>query len=85
MDLSIIIVSWNTRELLRGCLASLPAATAGLEVEVIVVDNASSDGSAEMVTAEFPHVRLMDAGGNLGFARANNLALPHTRGAACCS
>lgn len=80
MDLSIVIVSWNTRELLRGCLASLPAATAGLEVEVIVVDNASSDRSAEMVTAEFPHVRLMDAGGNLGFARANNLALPHTLG-----
>ena len=80
MDLSIVIVSWNTRELLRGCLASLPAATGGLETEVIVVDNASADGSAEMVVSEFPHVRLMDAGGNLGFARANNLALPHTMG-----
>jgi len=80
MDLSIVIVSWNTRDLLRGCLASLPAATAGLETEVVVVDNASADGSAAMVVSEFPHVRLMDAGGNLGFARANNLALPHTLG-----
>jgi N-acetylglucosaminyl-diphospho-decaprenol L-rhamnosyltransferase len=80
MDLSIIIVSWNTRDLLRDCLASLPAATAGLETEVIVVDNASSDGSPEMVTGEFPQVRVMDAGGNLGFARANNLALPHASG-----
>ncbi|HOX25298.1 MAG TPA: glycosyltransferase family 2 protein [Candidatus Krumholzibacteria bacterium] len=81
-DLSIVIVSWNTRDLLRDCLASLPAATAGLALEVIVVDNASGDGSAAMVRAEFPSVALIEAGGNLGFARANNLALPVTRGRA---
>ncbi len=45
-DLSIVIVNWNTRELLRGCLASLPAAAAGLSRETLVVDNASRDGSA---------------------------------------
>lgn len=80
MDLSVVIVSWNTRDLLRDCLASLPAATEGLQTEVIVVDNASADGSAAMVLDEFPHVMLLESGGNLGFSRANNLALPHTTG-----
>ncbi len=82
MDLSIIIVNWNTRDLLRGCLASLPAATEGLQTEVLVVDNASADDSAAMVLADFPEVRLMESGGNLGFSRGNNLALPHATGQA---
>ena len=51
MNLSIIIVNWNTRDMLRDCLASLPAATEGLTTEILVVDNASSDHSAEMVSA----------------------------------
>ena len=72
MDLSIVIVNWNTRDLLRDCLASLPAAHEGLATEVIVVDNASGDGSAAMVRDEHPHVRLIEAGGNLGFSRGNN-------------
>ena len=80
MDLSIIIVNWNTRELLRDCLASLPAATAGLAVETLVVDNASADDSAAMVATDFPAVRLLESGGNLGFSRGNNLALPHATG-----
>jgi len=80
MDLSIIIVNWNTRDMLRNCLASLPAATNGLGTEILVVDNASSDGSAEMVTAEFPQVRLIESGSNLGFSRANNLALAQAGG-----
>lgn len=80
MDLSIIIVSWNTRELLRDCLASIPAATEGLNTEVLVVDNASADDSGQMVLSDFPTVRLMESGGNLGFSRGNNLALPHTTG-----
>ena len=80
MDLSIIIVNWNTRDLLRGCLASLPAATEGLTTEILVVDNASGDGSAAMVTGEFPHVNLIESGGNLGFSRANNLALAQATG-----
>jgi hypothetical protein len=82
MNLSIIIVNWNTRDLLRGCLASLPSATAGLQSEIIVVDNASADGSAEMVASDFPTVRLLESGGNLGFSRGNNLALPHASGQA---
>ncbi len=75
MDLAIVVVSWNTRDLLRDCLASLPAATAELDVRVLVVDNASADGSAAMVRAEFPGCELIEAGANLGFSRANNLAL----------
>lgn len=79
-DLSIVIVNWNTRELLRQCLASLPEATAGLDAEVLVADNQSADGSAAMVREEFPLVELLETGGNLGFARANNLALARANG-----
>jgi GT2 family glycosyltransferase len=82
MDLSIVIVSWNTHDLLRDCLRSVPAACAPLATEIIVVDNASADGTPEMVARDFPHVRLMESGGNLGFARANNLAIPHATGQA---
>ena len=81
-DLSIIIVNWNTRELLRGCLASLPAATGSLVSEIIVVDNGSSDGSSAMVRDAFPGVRLEEPGKNLGFARANNRAIELTTGRA---
>lgn len=66
-QLSIIIVSWNVRELLRACLAALPC-----EAEIIVVDNASSDGSAAMVAAEFPQVRLVANSQNRGFTGGNN-------------
>lgn len=79
-DLSIVIVSYNTRELLRSCLDSLPAACGSLDVETIVVDNDSRDGSAEMVRAGFSHVRVLDGHGNVGFARANNLGFEHCRG-----
>ncbi len=80
VDLSIIIVNWNTCDLLRDCLASVPAAIGELTAEVIVVDNASTDNSTEMVRGEFPGTRLIESGGNLGFSRANNLALPETNG-----
>lgn len=80
MDLSIVIVSYNTREMLRDCLRSLPAATEGLQVETFVVDNASPDDSAAMVAAEFPDVRLIANSENVGFARANNQALRLTLG-----
>ena len=66
-DLSIVIVNWNTRDLLRACLAALRAAVGGLSYEVIVVDNGSTDGSAAMVGRDFPEVLLLDAGANLGF------------------
>lgn len=80
--LSVIVVSWNVRELLRACLDDLyrSAAASGATFEVIVVDNASSDGSAALVRAAFPHALCLEAGSNLGFARANNLALRQARG-----
>lgn len=73
-DLPVIIVSYNTCNLLRGCLRAL-FASEGVSPQAIVVDNASADGSAEMVRAEYPSARLIEAGANLGFAAANNLAL----------
>lgn len=80
--LSIIIVNWNTRDLLGACLASLDAALAGLPAKTYVVDNGSSDGSADFVRREFPWVELVDAGRNLGFAAANNLVLGRAAGPA---
>jgi N-acetylglucosaminyl-diphospho-decaprenol L-rhamnosyltransferase len=76
-DLAVIIVSWNVKELLAHCLASLfeGLAGSGLDAEVWVVDNASHDGSAEMVRLQFPQVRLIASQENLGFARGNNRAL----------
>ena len=80
--MSIVIVAWNTRALLRDCLASTVTATRELsgKVEIIVVDNASSDGSAEMVTDQFPAVRVIRNESNVGFAAANNQALRDSRG-----
>ena len=79
MRLSIIIVSYNVRELLRCCLQSVYASARlsadWLAVDVTVVDNASHDGSAQMVADEFPDVHLVASPDNLGFPRANNLAL----------
>ena len=74
---AIAIVSYNVQSLLRGCLHSIEehAARAGYIVETIVVDNASGDGSAAMVAAEFPAVRLLASAANLGFTGGNNLAL----------
>jgi GT2 family glycosyltransferase len=72
IDVSVVIVNWNTRELLRDCLGSVYAETREIGLEVIVVDNASSDGSADMVEAEFPRVRLIRNADNRGFAAANN-------------
>lgn len=73
LDISIIIVSYNTRDILRDCLTSVMAAVAGLPTEVIVIENASRDGSADMVADEFPAVRLYRSTVNLGFAAANNV------------
>jgi len=72
VDLSIIIVSYNGRDYLRRCLRSLLEHTQGLEYEVLVVDNASRDGSADMVAAEFPSVRLVRHASNAGLSKALN-------------
>ncbi len=76
--LSVIILSWNVRDLLRACLASLPLADP--QVEIIVAEAASGDGSAEMVRAEFPSVKLIASAENLGYTRGNNLGLRAARG-----
>jgi GT2 family glycosyltransferase len=72
--ISIIVVSYNTRDLLRGCLRSLAPEVAAVGVEVIVVDNGSTDGSADMVRADYPDVQLLCLGENRGFGAANNCA-----------
>ena len=77
---SVLIVSWNTRELLRSCLLSLQTHLGKIEHEIIVVDCASSDGSAAMVRGEFPGVTLVASDENLGFARGNNLAFSRSMG-----
>ena len=79
-NLSIIIVSYNTRELLAGCLESLRRVRDEVEFEVLVVDNASADGSAKMVRDRFPEARLIEAGRNAGFAAANNMGLAQAKG-----
>ena len=78
--LSILIVNWNVRDLLRDCLGSIARGRGELEVEVIVVDSASADGSAAMVAAEFPWVTLLPQAENVGFPRGNNIALARARG-----
>jgi len=75
MNLSIILLSWNTAALLADCLRYIPAGADGLQYHVIVVDNASTDGSADMVARDFPAVQLIRSAENLGFARGNNLGI----------
>ncbi|MFQ5878322.1 MAG: glycosyltransferase [Acidobacteriota bacterium] len=83
VEISALVVSWNTRDLLRECLHSILAAAGGASVEVIVVDNASEDGSAAMVESEFggdPRVQLIANSENAGFARGCNQACAASRG-----
>lgn len=79
-DLSVTICSWNTAGDLRKCLQSLEDVRAESSFEAIVVDNASEDGSPEMVEREFPWVRLMRQSVNLGFAGGHNLAIRNRKG-----
>ena len=79
-DLSILVVSYNTRDLLLRCLRSVYSSLRGLSYELIVVDNASADESADSVAREFPGVRLIRNSENRGFARANNQAMELSRG-----
>src|SRR5262245_60884183 len=76
-NLAIIIVSWNTRDLLRRSIASVhdSLANAAIDYQIVVVDNASADGTPDMLRAEHPEVMLIEAGRNVGFAGGNNLAL----------
>jgi len=80
MDVSIIVVNWNTRELLLNCLSSACATTAGLDIEIFVVDNGSEDGSSGAVRQAFPGATIIQNTVNRGFAQANNQALARATG-----
>jgi N-acetylglucosaminyl-diphospho-decaprenol L-rhamnosyltransferase len=80
LDLSIIIVNWNTCQMLADCLNCVEATVKGFAYEVIVVDNGSTDGSQAMLGEQFPHARLIQNQENVGFARANNQAMAVSEG-----
>jgi len=75
MDVSIVLVSYNTKDLTRNCLKSLYEKTSGVNYNVWVIDNASHDGSAQMIKEEFPQVNLIESSDNIGFGRANNVVI----------
>lgn len=79
-DVSVIIISYNTKDLTLDCLRSLYDETHEVAFETIVVDNASSDGSAEAIRTAYADVRMLEPGSNLGFAKANNLAAESAHG-----
>jgi len=80
MDLSVVIVTWNSRGYLSDCLESIRSQEGDLATEIIVVDNASSDGTPELVRERFPHAHLIINSDNLGYTRACNLGLQRASG-----
>ncbi len=84
IDLSIIIVSWNTQKLLKECLCSIKETVGDLRTETIVVDNGSRDGSVEAIKKGFHWVTLIENGRNLGFASANNIGIRRSSGRYVC-
>lgn len=80
MDVTVIIVNWNTKGLLYNCIKSIKENAGKIDYEIIVVDNNSSDHSPDMVAKEFPDVKLIINETNLGFAAANNKAIPLAKG-----
>lgn len=80
MDLSVIVVNFNTKKLLADCLSSIYKFTKGVEFEVIVVDNGSKDASQDIVKTKFPQVKLIPNKDNLGFTKANNQGIKVAKG-----
>ena len=80
MKLSVVIVNYNVKHFLEQCLNSLEQAAAGIDHEVIVVDNASTDGSTEYITARFPKIKWMACRENNGFSKGNNIAIAQAKG-----
>lgn len=80
MDLSIIIINWNTKKLTTNCISSIYKFTKGINYEVIVVDNGSEDGSGDMVKEKFPQVKLILNKENFGFTKANNQGIKIAKG-----
>src|SRR5579862_4543626 len=84
MDLSIIVVTWNAKKFVDENFGSILADLKGISSEVIAVDNASSDGTADMIAAGFPEVKLIRSPKNLGFSRANIVAINQSSGKYVC-
>lgn len=80
VDVSVLIVNWNTREVTCECLESVYDQTQGIAFEVILIDNASSDGSADAIRCRYPEVKLIENKENLGFAAANNQGIKSAQG-----
>jgi len=80
MDISICIVSWNTKDLLYDCIKSIKEKTSRINYEIIIVDNASKDGSVEMVRQKFPDCKLVASNRNWGFVKGNNIAIKEASG-----
>ncbi|MBR0101257.1 MAG: glycosyltransferase, partial [Treponema sp.] len=80
IDVSVIIVNFNTKDLLQNCLRSIYEQTANVTIEVLVSDNGSTDGSLEMVRQQFPQTILLENNANLGFGKANNIAAKQAHG-----
>jgi len=80
MDLSVIIINWNSAEYVRKCLHSLAENTHGIDLETIVIDNGSFDSCEKIILNEFPKVRFFQSEDNLGFAKANNFGLEKSTG-----
>lgn len=80
MKLSIVIICWNDWKVIRNCLRSIFEGTHSISYEVIVSDNGSSDGSPGLIQDEFPHVRIIENGANVGFARGNNSGIRASQG-----
>ena len=78
--LSVVIVNYNVKYYLEQCLESVRRASQGLQVEVFVVDNLSTDGSVPYLRERFPEVTFIENNENVGFARANNQAIRQSRG-----
>ena len=80
MDLSIIIVNYNVKEFLQNLIHSIEKASLNLTKEIIIVDNASDDGSVEFIKEKFPQIKLIANQKNLGFGKANNIGLKQATG-----
>jgi poly-beta-1,6-N-acetyl-D-glucosamine synthase len=84
VKISIVIVTWNQRQIVKQCLDSLEQYASDPTVEVVVIDNASADGTPEMVRELYPHIVLLEQSSNLGFAKANNIGLARSSGKYIC-
>jgi GT2 family glycosyltransferase len=80
MDLSVIIVNWNSKDYLRKCIKSIISTTFGIEYEILVIDSGSFDGCRDMLSHFYPQVRFIQSAKNIGFAKANNAAFLESTG-----